>query len=344
MIDLRSDTATRPTVAMLDAMSHAEIGSYLFGDDPESGRLESEAADLLGHEAALFLPTATMANQVALAVHLRPGEEFVASIDSHVLVAEGGGPAAVAGAMPKVVAADRGVLKPPDLMACFSDRKRLPRLVWIENTHTRGGGTVTGDELMAEYAKIAQGYGACLHVDGARLINAAVHLEVPMSRLSSMADSVTLSLNKALGAPVGAILAGSATFIGRAHQVRIRLGGFWRKPGNLAAAARLALMTPSSVIRRDHAAAKRLASVLGRVPGCSVSEPPTNILTASFASPTQALSLRDGLGEAGILIGMRDGNTLRMVTHYSVDDAEIDQVVASIEAWASHTLMTRGEV
>lgn len=342
MIDLRSDTATRPTAPMLVAMSGADIGSYVFGDDPESARLEREAADLLGQEAALFLPTATMANQVALAVHLRPGDEFIASIDSHVLIAEGGGPAAVAGAMPKVIAADKGVLQRSAVMSCFTDRKRSPRLVWIENTHTRGGGTVTDVELMTAYAQIAHTHDAFLHVDGARLINAAVHLDVRMAQLSSMANSVTLSLNKALGAPVGAILAGSATFIDRAHQVRLRLGGFWRKPGNLAAAGRVALMTSSAVIKRDHAAAKRLAAAIGRIPDCSVSEPLTNILIARFAAPTRALSLRDSLSEAGILVGMRDEAILRMVTHYSVNDAAIDQVVASIEAWASHTAMTRG--
>lgn len=343
MIDLRSDTATRPTAAMLASMASAEIGSYVFGDDPESARLEHEAARLLGQEAALFMPTATMANQVALAVHVRPGEEFVVCIDSHVLVAEGGGPAAVAGAMPRVVNAREGVLNPSDVRGYFASSKVLPRLIWIENTYTRGGGTVTDVPLMAEYAQIARSNEASLHVDGARLINAAVHLDVPVARLSGMADSVTFSLNKALGAPVGAILAGSATFIDQAHRVRIRLGGFWRKPGNLAAAGRLALMTPAAVIKRDHDAAKRLSIAFRKIPGCSIADPQTNILHARFASPQQASNLRNHLAEEGILVGIRDPVTLRMVTHYSVDDPAVEQVVASLETWARE-LVTGGVV
>lgn len=332
-IDLRSDTATRPTALMLARMADAEIGSYVFGDDPESARLEREAAVLLGHEAAIFLPTATMANQVALAVHLRPGEEFIVASNSHVLVAEGGGPAAVAGAMPRAINCLDGVLQPQEIRACFAQTRRLPQLLWIENTHTRGGGTVTDVQHVEEYAVIVRLYGASLHVDGARLVNAAVHLDVPVAHLSSPADSVTLSLNKALGAPVGAILAGSSEFIEQAHNVRIRLGGFWRKPGHMAAAGRVALQTPRAVIRRDHAAAKRLAAALARIDGCTTAEPQTNIVLARFGSAQKAMRLRDSLAETGILVGMGDDLTLRLVTHYSADDQAINHVVSRLETW-----------
>jgi len=313
-------------------MVAANIGSFAYGDDEEAARLEREGAELLGHEAAIFLPTATMANQIALLVHLRPGDEFVAVDDSHVLVAEGGGPAALAGAMPISLRGQHGKFDADELRACVV--RRRPGLIWIENTHTRAGGMVTTVDDMHEYIGISRAQQIPVHVDGARLVNAAVSLEVPLNALSSSADSVTLSLNKALGAPVGALLAATGQFIQQAHRVRIRLGGFWRKPGNVAAAARVALTTSADVIRSDHLHARMLAAATADISGCEVREPATNIVIARFQAPEDAARFKNSLHSEGILVGVRDGVFARFVTHYSVDDRAIEHACMTIRSYA----------
>ncbi len=338
-IDLRSDTATRPTAEMRTAMAAAEVGSYSLGDDPEAALLEAEAASYLGQEQALFLPTATMANQVAMLVHLRQGDRFVVAEDSHVLVAEGEGFAEIAHAIPFVVQAVRGVMDPEAVSDALHTQRPPARLVWVENTHTRGGGSITDLSHMNRYVEISDSAGARIHVDGARLPNAAACLGLAPADLVRRAGSVTLSLNKSLGAPVGAILAGDRGFMDEAARLRMRLGGAWRKPGNIAAAARVALRTSLALLRRDHEIAMKLAAAFRELPGCSPEEPQTNIVLVRCSDANYAGRLQEHLAHQGIFVKLLDDRvTIRCVTHYSITDQEAE-LCSSIIPAAAHEQM-----
>jgi threonine aldolase len=339
LVDLRSDTATRPTAEMRAAMAAAEVGSYVLGDDPEAALLEAEAAAYLGQEQALFLPTATMANQVAMLVHLRRGDRFVVAQGSHVLVAEGDGFAEIAHAIPFVVEAIRGVMDADALSHALRGQGPTARLVWVENTHTRGGGSITDLSHMNRYAELSDSAGASIHVDGARLPNAAACLGLAPADLVRQAGSVTLSLNKALGAPVGAILAGDRGFIDEAARLRIRLGGAWRKPGNIAAAARVALRTPLASLHRDHELATKLAAAFRELPGCSSEEPQTNIVLVRCSDATYAGRLQEHLAGHGILVNLlADRVTIRCVTHYSITDQHAEHCTRVIPAAAQEQM------
>jgi threonine aldolase len=330
-IDLRSDTATRPTPEMLEAMMSATIGAYLPEDDAETVLLEEEGAEYLGQERSLFLPTATMGNLLSLLVHTHHGDAVVFPPDAHVLVAEASGYAELADVAPII----SGSVSLDDLYDLLQNR-RGPRvsLVWIENTHTRAGGTALSHGELAERASVAREAGCRLHVDGARLPNAAAASGARVRELATVADSVCLSLNKGLGAPIGALLAGEASFIDRAKVLRKRLGGDWRKPGHIAAAARVALRLDVGVLAQDHAAAKEIALVLEGLPRCRADAPATNIILANFDDPDAGKSFVNAMATRGVLASTRADNAVRMVTHYSVTDADVPRVLDAIRAEA----------
>jgi threonine aldolase len=321
---------------MRAALERAETGRYLPEEDPEAAALEAEAAELLGHEEGLFMPTATMANLVALLVHTQPDDLVAVLRDSHLLVAEGGGFTAIA----RVCTHESETADVATLLALLNRLKSKPKpvLVWLENTHTRSGGSVTSPGQLNACATFANRVGARLHVDGARLPNAAAALHIPWRDLAAPADSVTLSLNKGLGAPVGAILAGSASLVREARLHRERLGGAWRKPGHLAAAGRFALQTPTAVLERDHSSAARIAKVLATVPGCIVQAPKTNIVHGSFVDAASADRFLSHLKRREILGNLRRPTTVRLVTHSAVGDMELAHVIATVNEYATRPL------
>lgn len=338
-VDLRSDTVTRPTIAMLEALRNADVGAYVYGDDPEADALECEVAELLGKAAATFVPTTTMGNQIALLLHSNPGDVFLVPGDAHAAVSEGGAPGALAGAMPVAVESRSGVIDPDALEAMLENRARrisyqTPRvsLLWIENTHARAGGTVVPGETMRRYEAIAQAHGLKVHVDASRIVHAAVCTGESSASLSRQADTVVLTLNKCLGAPVGAVLAGEDSMIEEARRVRQRLGGGWRKPGHLAAAARVALRTPDDVIAMTHEMATALAAPFDDAPSCRVDPPQTNIVHAGFPTPDTAARFVAEVGKRGVRCGLLPPDTVRLVTHPSLERDDIRHAAEAIKA------------
>ena len=338
MIDLSSDTATRPSAQMRRAMAQADVGDEQRREDPTTNALQERAADLLGQEAALFLPSATMGNLVALKTHLRPGDEVVATHHAHVVVWEGGGYAAVAGAAVRTLECERGVFTGAQVAAAVRlDDPHYPRtrLVCVENTHNAGGGTVWTPEELADVTAAARAHGLALHLDGARLLNAAVASGQAPRDLAAPFDSVTLCLSKGLGCPVGAILAGSRAFIESAWRAKHLLGGAMRQSGVLAAAGLYALEHNVARLAEDHAHARLLAEGLITIPRVR--------LDLSRVQSNLVFFAVDGLGaaEAGARLarcGVRVGglgDRLRAVTHLDVSAGDVARAVdAARAAWA----------
>ena len=334
MIDLRSDTVTRPSDAMREAAATAEVGDDVYGEDPTVNALEAAAADLLGTEAALFCPSGTMANQVAVRVHTRPGQELLCERDSHLFRYELGGPAQLSGLQTRPVdAAPRGVLTPEAVREHLveeSDHEAGTGLLALENTHNRYGGRAIAPAAIDAAAAVARDAGVPVHLDGARLCNAAVAHDVPPARFTEGVDSVMLSLSKGLAAPVGSVLGGDEAFVERAHRVRKQLGGGMRQVGLVAAPALLALEHVDR-LAEDHARAARLADGLAGLDDVEVVEPETNIVlvrTAARDLPTEAFLER--AADEGVLGTPFGPYTARFVTHWDVDDDAIDEAVAGL--------------
>jgi threonine aldolase len=331
------DTSTLPTPAMLEAMATAELGDDVYQQDPTVNALEALAAQTLGKEAALFVPSGTMANLVALMVHTSPGEEVIVEAESHILYYESGGLAALAGLMPLPVAGVEGVLS-RELVEPHLRKPNLhyPRttLLCVENTHNRAGGSVTTPAAMRELRALCDERGLRMHVDGARLLNAAVALDVPVTALAADADSVTIALSKALCAPVGSVLAGDASFVDEARRRRKLLGGGMRQAGVLAAAGIVALRDGVARLAEDHARARRLADALRRLPGIDVANRvETNmVLIDCAASGLTADQLVAALKDRGIRSSSRPPSLVRFVTHRWIGDAEVDSLVHALEA------------
>ena len=336
MIDLRSDTVTRPTPAMRAAMAAAEVGDDVYGEDPTVNRLEATAAARLGKEAALFVPTGTMGNLVAITAHTRPGDEVIIEERGHSLRYELAGMAALAGVQPRAILAARGILTPalvePVLQTGAGAWTRTG-LVIIEQSHNLAGGTVYTRDEMRAMAVLARSHGVPLHVDGARLFNAAVALGVEASVLAAEADSVMFCLSKGLAAPVGSMLAGSADFVRAARRVRKRLGGGMRQAGILAAAGLVALETMVGRLAEDHDHARRLAAGIAVLPWV-VLDPAsveTNIVIFTLRAPAPPVAeLIESLRAQGVLAMALDTRTVRLVTHYEVSAADVDTVVAAM--------------
>ncbi len=272
-LDLRSDTVTRPTPEMWTAIRSADLGDDVLGDDPTVIALEEHSAQLTGHQAALFVPSGTMGNQIALGVYCRPGDAAIFESDSHMVWYEGGAPAALSGVMTKTLPGTRGAMDPEAVRAAITKRTYhtpATTLLCLENTHNRSGGSVLDAATMGEYRRIADESGIPVHLDGARIFNAAVALGVPVSTLTRQVTSVNFCLSKGLGAPVGSVLCGPSDFIEEARYLRKRFGGGMRQSGMLAAAGIYALDHHIERLSEDHSCARRTGEALQGLPGICV--------------------------------------------------------------------------
>lgn len=330
------DTATLPTEEMFDAMRSAPLGDDGYGRDPTVNKLERLAAEELGMEAAVLMPSGTMSNLAAILVHTRPGDEVILEESSHIICAEHGGLAAVAGCMPRTVRGDRGVLGAGPIEAELGSRSSggpPVTLLCVENTHNRGGGTVTAPDVMAELRELCDRFGMRLHVDGARLFHAAVALDLPLPELTAGADSVCVSLSKALSAPAGSLLCGSGEFVARARRMRRMLGGGMRQTGVLAAAGLVAMRGWRARLEQDHRAARGLAERLAPVPGLAVDPESvqTNIVLCRIEVPGLSSGrLSKRLLERGIACSAPNPAVLRFVVHHQIGPGEENQLIASL--------------
>jgi len=332
MIDLRSDTVTRPTAAMRRAMAEAPVGDDVFGDDPTVLALERRVADILGKEAAAYMPSGTMSNQVALRTHTEPGDEIILEATAHSYFYESGGPAALSGLMCRLIEGERGLFTAAQVRAVLRPRNQhFPptQLVCIENTHNRGGGTIWPLERIAEVSAAAREAGLAMHLDGARLWNATAATGIPEREYARHFDSASVCFSKGLGAPIGSALAGTAAFIDRARRFRKMFGGGMRQAGIVAAGALYALEHHRQRLAEDHANARLLAGGIARLPGIEIDPAAveTNIVIfRSTAMPAETLSAR--LKGAGVWLLPRDAESLRAVTHLDVSHAEIEEAIA----------------
>jgi threonine aldolase len=336
-IDLRSDTVTHPTPEMRRAMRDAELGDDVFGDDPTVLRLEAMAAGLLGKEAALFMVSGTMANLVAVLTHTRRGDEVIVGDDSHILHYEVGGASAIGGVLLRTVPNDaRGRLDAARVEAAIRPQDThfaRTSLLCLENTHNRCGGRALSTEDTAPVIEIARRHGLSVHLDGARIFNAAVSLGVPAAELARDADSVMFCLSKGLSAPVGSLLCGSREFVERARRNRKMVGGGTRQIGAVAAAGVVALESMIDRLAEDHANARHLAERLAALPDLDVNpdDVETNIIAARLRSGAVA-DVLPRLAAAGVQATAFGPTTLRFVTHYPLDRAAIDEAAARMAA------------
>jgi threonine aldolase len=321
LIDLRSDTVTRPSAGMRQAMAAAEVGDDVFGEDPTVNRLQDRVAELLGKEAALFVPSGTMANQVAMGAQLGHGDEVICDQGCHAVNYEGGALAALWGAQTRGLPGARGLLTAAQVEEAIrptNDHHPRTRLVEIENTHNRGGGSVYPLAQVAAIAEVAKRHSLRLHIDGARLWNACAKSGIAPAAYAAHADSVSVCLSKGLGAPAGSLVAGNRELVAAARRLRKRLGGGMRQAGVLAAAGIYALDNNLKKLAEDHEKARKLAQALAELPGLKVDleTVETNLIFAEVTrdgwnAPRAVAALR----EAGLLASDADGKRLRLVTH-----------------------------
>jgi threonine aldolase len=331
MIDLRSDTVTRPDEAMREAAHTATVGDDVYGEDPTVNDLEARAAELVGMEAALYVPTGTMGNQIAARTHTHRGSELLCEHTSHIYNWEVGGLAQLSGLQVRPVdGGERGVISPDDIHEEFverSDHRPGTGVVALENTHNhKGGVAITADEIDATAAAAGE-HGVPTHVDGARLFNASVALGTPASRLLESVDSVMFCLSKGLGAPVGSMLAGSDEFIARAHRNRKLLGGGMRQAGVIAAPGIEALGNVER-LADDHANARTLAAGLDAIDGLSADSPDTNIVFVETREPAEEFVER--IAAEGVRASAFGEHTVRLCTHWDVDGNDIEKAVEGI--------------
>jgi threonine aldolase len=321
-IDLRSDTVTKPTRAMREVMMNAEVGDDIYREDPEARALEEEVAAHLGKEAALFVPSGTMANQIAMQLHLRPGDEVLVGEHAHIVLYESGALSGLAGAQARALGGG-GMFDAEDVRVSISRDYHEPRtrLVAIENTHNRGGGSVWPKERIGRVAHAAKAHGLALHLDGARLWNASVASGESEAHLAAPFDTVSVCFSKGLGAPIGSAICGTRDAIQEALRIRKRLGGGMRQVGMLAAACRYAITHHRARLKDDHDNARTLASLL-RTSGFVVSEVQTNIVlcTPPHGAPKD---IAHQAKDAGVLISPFGPTQLRAVTHLDVDAAMV---------------------
>lgn len=340
MIDLRSDTVTQPTPEMREAMAKAEVGDDVFGDDPSVNRLQELAADMLGKEAALFVPSGTMGNLSAILAHCQRGDEVILGKYNHTFLFEAGGISALGGVH------SRQLQNQPDGSLLLSEIEAsirpddphdpITRLICLENTHNRCGGTVQTAEYTRQVADLAHRHQLKVHLDGARLFNAAAALGRPAKELAEPVDSVTFCLSKGLCAPVGSVLCGGREFIKKAHRVRKMLGGGMRQAGVLAAAGIVALQKMVSRLGQDHMRARHLAEGLSEIPSL-VLDPGTPATNMIFFNLTERVKLSTAQVEAemkkkGVLVHASDERRFRLVTHYWIDEQAVDRTVEAFRA------------
>ena len=333
-INLYSDTQTKPTRAMREAMLDAEVGDEQSGTDPTINALCDRVADLLGKQAAMFLPTGTMCNEIAILTQCRPGDAILAHGSSHIVTAEGGAPWALAGVTVTMLDGERGQFSAQTLEGAIVRPNRYDppqRMVLVEQTANMGGGTVWPLSALDAVAAVAHANGMVTHMDGARLLNAVVAAGVPAADMATGYDTVWLDFTKGLGAPLGAVLAGDTATIDAAWRWKQRLGGALRQGGMCAAACLYALDHHVDRLAQDHDNARHLARALAQLPGLVVEPPETNLVYVDCAGTglTAAEVARRGR-DLGILVSVMGRHRVRLCTHLDVDTAMLDEAVAAI--------------
>jgi threonine aldolase len=335
-IDLRSDTVTRPTPDMRRAMAEAEVGDDVMNEDPTVLKLQERTAELLGKEAALFVPSGTMANQIAIGFHARPGDELICEPTAHVYLWEGGGIARLWGVTTRAIEPMSGLLSLADLLGKVrpdDDHYAHTRLVCLENTHNRGGGKVHPITTIAEISGWARAHGLAMHLDGARLMNAVVASGIPAAEWARYFDTVSICFSKGLGAPVGSALVGSSDAIHEAHRLRKVLGGGMRQAGIIAAGALYALDHHVDRLAEDHQNAQTLAKAVEETTGLSLESGPveTNLVWINVdPSLGTAKEVVARLKGAGVLVSALGAQVIRACTHLDVSKEEILRAVEAI--------------
>ncbi len=338
-IDLRSDTVTQPTKAMREAMSNAEVGDDVFGEDPTVNKLQEMAAEKMGKEAGLYVPSGTMGNLAAILAHCGRGDEAIMGNKAHTFLFEAGGISALGGVHSYQVPnqAD-GTLKLEDIKAAIRSKdahQPISRLVILENTQNRCGGQVLTAEYTHAVGDLAHENGLLFHLDGARVFNAAVALGISAKELAAPADSVTFCLSKGLCAPVGSVLCGSREFITKAHRIRKQLGGGMRQAGILAAAGIVALDTMVDRLADDHKRARYLAQGLSFLPWITLEEgtPHTNMVVLFLAEGFKAngKQVAEELAKRNVRVSPSGTGRFRLVTHYWIDDEAVDKVILAFQ-------------
>jgi threonine aldolase len=334
-VDLRSDTVTRPTPGMRRAIAEAVVGDDVFGDDPTVQELERRIARETGKEAALYVPSGTMGNQLAIRSLTQRGDEVLLEADSHIVLWEQGGVAANSGCLARTVHGERGALAPADIEAAISDHAddhvaRLS-LVCLENTHNRAGGVIVPLERMRAVAQAAHAHGLAVHLDGARLWNASVARGIPIAEWAAPADTVMMCFSKGLGAPIGSILAGKAQVIAQARRVRKLWGGGMRQVGILAAACLYALDHHVARLADDHRRAQALAAGFAVAPGAKAPTPDTNLVYVHLDEALDPAALLARLESRGVRMSQYGPRLLRAATHLDVDDRGIERAIGAFQ-------------
>jgi threonine aldolase len=332
MIDLRSDTVTKPTAAMRAAMASAEVGDDVYGEDPTVNALEERAAAIFGKEAAIFVPTGSMGNTIAARLHTEHGQEVICESRAHILDWEMGMVSAYAGCVPRTVMGERGILTWAKIAPAITPKiyyRAQTGLVWLENSHNIAGGTVTPLPVLEEIWAGAKAAGLPLHLDGARVFNAATALQTSVAELTRGFDTVMFCLSKGLGAPVGSMLVGSKEHIARARSFRKALGGGMRQAGILAAAGLIALTEMPWRLKDDHANARLLAEAIAACPGAKIDLEgvQTNIVIFNVADAAAVVA---GLKAEGVVASAIGPDAVRLVTHFDVSREECERVAAML--------------
>ncbi len=330
--DLRSDTVTTPTPEMRAAMASAAVGDDVYGEDPTVNELQAEVARLTGHEAGLFMPSGSMTNQVAIAVHTRRGEEVVCAEGSHIYEWELGMMAAFSGVVPRFVPAPLGVPAPEDvrLAVRHSVHQSPTGLISLENTHNKAGGTIIPIDTIREIRAVADAEGLPLHLDGARVFNAAAALDVPLSEITRHFHTVSVCLSKGLGAPVGSVLLGSAAAMKQAHRYRKMLGGGMRQAGILAAAALVALRDGPARLKEDHRRTRQLAEALVEAGfDVNLAAVQTNIIYVTLPDAAGRVAK---WAEQGVLASALGPDSVRFVLHHQTGDEALEQAIEVLTA------------
>jgi len=335
-VDLRSDTVTKPTPEMREAMAEAEVGDDVYRDDPTVNRLESLAAEMLGKEAALFVPSGTMGNLLALLVHCQRGDEVIVGDKSHIYLNEAGGMAALGGIQPcPVPNQPDGTLALNDVLASIRTEDvhhPITRLICLENTQNICGGVPLTAEYTRQAGELARRNNLSVHIDGARIFNSAVAQNISVKELVEPADSVMFCLSKGLVSPIGSMLVGTQKFIARARHLRKMLGGGMRQVGIVAAAGIISLEKMTKRLGEDHIRAKKLADGLKQVKGLVIDEdsPSTNMVYLNLSSEVKIDSWQivEQAKKAGVLLDAENARRFRLVTHYWVDDAGVEKTIS----------------
>lgn len=338
-IDLRSDTVTHPTKAMREAMANAEVGDDVFGEDPTVNKLQSMAAEKMGKEAGLFVPSGTMGNLAAILAHCGRGDEVILGNKAHTFLYEAGGISALGGVHSCQLSNQTdGTLTLEDIQAAVRPKdahQPISRLVCLENTHNRCGGVALSAEYTRAVGELAHANGLLLHLDGARIYNAAIGQGIKAIELVKPADSVTFCLSKGLCAPVGSVLCGSEEFIVKAHRIRKQLGGGMRQAGVLAAAGIVALETMTDRLAEDHKRAELLVQGLSFLPWLVMDEgtPQTNMIFMNINEiyPVDAKKIAEYLEKQGVRVGVVGKKRFRLVTHYWIDDKGVDKAIVAFQ-------------